>query len=251
MPKPVPLTVIGSFVSPYVRKVLAALELKQVPYRVDPITPFFGNDEFEKLSPLRRIPVLLDGNTVVNDSSIICAYIDETRSGHPLYPADAADRARARWIEEYADSRLGELTIWNLFYQRVVRRMVWNEEPDERRVADAIETGLPKALGQLETMLPRDGWCFGEIGVADIAVASFFQNAAYAGYAIDPERWPIAGAFVDRVLAHPVLQKLGAWEAIQMSATISGRRQALIEAGAPLTETTWAERTPRRGVMAL
>lgn len=251
MTHPAPLTVIGSFVSPYVRKVLAALELKQVPYQVDPITPFFGNDEFEILSPLRRIPVLLDGDTVVNDSSIICAYLDETRGGHPLYPADAAKRARARWIEEYADSRLGELTIWNLFYQRYVRQMVWNEEPDEQRVTDAIESGLPKALDLLETMLPSDGWLFGEIGVADISVASFFQNAAYAAYSIDPERWPRSAAFVERVLAHPVLQKLGAWEAIQLSTTISGRRQALIEFGAPLTESTWAERTPRRGVMTL
>ena len=251
MPQNAPLIVIGSFVSPYVRKVLAALELKRIAYQVDPITPFFGNDEFEKLSPLRRIPVLLDGDTVVNDSSIICAYLDETRGGHPLYPAGPADRAKARWIEEYADSRLGELTIWNLFYQRVVRRKEWNEEPDEQRVADTIETGLPKALDQLEAMLPGTGWLFGEIGVADVAVASFFQNAAYAGYAIDPQRWPMSAGFVDRVLAHPVLQKLGAWEAIQLSATISGRRQALLEAGAPLTEATWSERTPRRGVMAL
>jgi len=251
MAPPSPLTVIGSFVSPYVRKVLACLELKQVPYQVDPITPFFGNDEFGRLSPLRRIPVLLDGDTVVNDSSIICAYLDETRGGHPLYPADAANRARARWIEEYADSRLGELTIWGLFYQKFVRRMVWNEPADEDRVREVIDNGLPNALDQLEAMLPRDGWLFGEIGVADIAVASFFQNAAYAGYAIDPERWPVSAAFVDRVLAHPVLQKLGAWEAIQLSTTISGRRQALLEAGAPLTATTWADRTPRRGVMTL
>ena len=45
------LTVIGSFVSPYVRKVLVCLELKGLDYEVDPITPFFGNDEFTRLSP--------------------------------------------------------------------------------------------------------------------------------------------------------------------------------------------------------
>ena len=49
------LTVIGSFVSPYVRKVLACLALKELDYEIDPITPFYGNDEFERLSPLRRI----------------------------------------------------------------------------------------------------------------------------------------------------------------------------------------------------
>ncbi len=53
------MKIIGSFVSPYVRKVLACLNLKGLDYQVDPITPFFGNDEFERLSPLRRIPVLV------------------------------------------------------------------------------------------------------------------------------------------------------------------------------------------------
>ena len=75
------LTVIGSFVSPYVRKVLACLELKGLDYQVDPITPFFGNDEFTRLSPLRRIPVLIDGEVVLSDSSVICAYLDEAFGG--------------------------------------------------------------------------------------------------------------------------------------------------------------------------
>jgi glutathione S-transferase len=38
------LRVIGSFVSPYVRKVLACMNLKGVRYEVDPITPFYGNE---------------------------------------------------------------------------------------------------------------------------------------------------------------------------------------------------------------
>ena len=41
-----PSPIIGSFVSPYVRKVLACMNLKGIDYEVDPITPFFGNDEF-------------------------------------------------------------------------------------------------------------------------------------------------------------------------------------------------------------
>ena len=38
------MKIIGSFVSPYVRKVLVCLELKGLDYEVDPITPFYGND---------------------------------------------------------------------------------------------------------------------------------------------------------------------------------------------------------------
>ena len=67
--------IVGSFVSPYVRKVLACMNLKQIAYEVDPITPFYGNDEFERLSPLRRIPVLVDGDFSISDSSVICAYL--------------------------------------------------------------------------------------------------------------------------------------------------------------------------------
>jgi glutathione S-transferase len=48
------ITIVGSFVSPYVRKVLACLNLKGLDYEIDPITPFFGNDPFEQLSPLCR-----------------------------------------------------------------------------------------------------------------------------------------------------------------------------------------------------
>ena len=63
------LKIIGNHISPFVRKVLAVCEIKCLPYEVDSIVPFFGNESFGELSPLRRIPVLVDGATVVNDSS--------------------------------------------------------------------------------------------------------------------------------------------------------------------------------------
>ena len=65
------MKIIGSYISPYVRKVIACLNLKGIGYEIDPISPFFGNDEFERLSPLRRVPVLIDGDFAVSDSSVI------------------------------------------------------------------------------------------------------------------------------------------------------------------------------------
>ena len=41
------------------------------------------------------------------------------------------------------------------------------------------------------------------------------------------------------------------FEDVQRSADIKGRRQALIDAGARLTERTLGEREPRRGMMRL
>jgi len=245
------LTIIGSFVSPYVRKVLACMELKGLDYEVDPITPFFGNDEFTRLSPLRRIPVLIDGDFHCSDSTVVCAYLDEAYGGYPLLPDHPADRARARWLEEFADTRLGDVFIWGLFYQRFVRRMVWQEEPDQERVDKVLTEEVPGALDYLEGELPDTGFLFGRLGLADIAIASFFVNARYAGFEVDAGRWPKNARFVGAVLAEPAMAKLLALEAIQLNASIKGRRQALIDAGVRLTEQSWGLKEPRRGVMAL
>ncbi len=93
-----PLLIVGSYLSPYVRKVLVCLELKGIPYEVDPIVPFYGDDRFSALSPLRRIPVLVDGDLVITDSSVICQYLEELQPSPRLLPADIRDRARrAGW----------------------------------------------------------------------------------------------------------------------------------------------------------
>jgi glutathione S-transferase len=245
------IRIIGSFVSPYVRKVLACMHLKDLAYEVDPITPFYGNDEFERLSPLRRIPVLIDGDFCAGDSSVICAYLEEAYPGFPLLPADPKDRARARWFEEFADTRLGDLFIWGLFYQKIVHPIVWGEPGDQARIEKTLNDDIPAALDYLERELPADGFMFGNIGVADISIASFFRNGAYAGFEIDAARWPRSAAFVERTLAHPCFAELLRFEDVQRSAEIKGRRQALLDAGAPLTAETMGLREPRRGMMRL
>ena len=243
--------IIGSFVSPYVRKVLACMNLKGLPYEVDPITPFYGSDEFERLSPLRRIPVLVDGDFHISDSSVICAYLDEAYPGHRLFPAEPKDCARARWFEEFADSRLGDVFIWSLFYQKIVHPLVWGEPGDQGRIEKSLNEDIPAALDYLEAELPTDGFLFGDIGVADISIASFFRNGAYAGFEPDVARWPRTASFVERTLGHPCFADLLRFEDVQRSAEIKGRRQALLDAGAPLTAETIGVREPRRGMMCL
>lgn len=245
------MRVIGSFVSPYVRKVLACMHLKGLSYEIDPITPFFGNDEFRRLSPLCRIPVLIDGDFATSDSSVICSYLDEAYPGTPLLPSDPKDRARARWFEEFADTRLGDLFIWGLFYQKVVHPLVWGEPGDEERIAKVIEQDAPEALDYLEGELPESGWLFGDFGLADISIASFFRNAAYAGFEPDAGRWPCVARYVRAALAHDAFGVTKAFEDIQRSVDVKGRRQALLDAGAPLTAETLGVATPRKGKMRL
>lgn len=112
------VTVIGNYLSPYVRKVLVCLEFKGIRYEIDPIVPFFGNDEFARLSPLRRVPLLIDDAVAVSDSTVICEYLEDRYPEPRLVPRTPAQRARARWFEEYADSRMGDAT----FFADVPRR---------------------------------------------------------------------------------------------------------------------------------
>jgi len=245
------MKIVGSYVSPYVRKVLACMALKGVAYEIDPITPFFGNDEFRRLSPLCRIPVLIDGDLVLSDSSVICAYLDERYPGYPLLPEAVEQRARARWLEEFADTRMGDVFIWGLFYQKIVHPIVWGEPGDAARIERTLAEDAPWVLDYLEAELPAEGWLFGAFGLADIAIATFFPNAAYAGFTVHAARWPKTAAFVARALAHPAFADLQRFEQAQLSTNPAGRRQALLAAGAPLTAETLGTREPRRGMMKL
>ncbi|MEP7187299.1 MAG: glutathione S-transferase family protein [Rhodanobacter sp.] len=239
------LRVIGSYVSPYVRKVLVCLEMKGIDYEVDPIAPFVGNDEFGRLSPLRRVPVLIDDRLVLNDSSVICQYLEDKYPSPSVFPRDITDRAQARWLEEFADTRLGEVLVVRLFYQLGVKRHLFHEETDQAVVAQAREVDVPEALDYLENQLPDEGFVFGVPSIADITIASFFRTAAFVRYVIDAERWPRCAALVQQTLALPPFAKLARFEECILRLPLVEQRPALIAAGAPLSSDTLGNTAPR------
>ena len=54
-------------------------------------------------------------------------------------------------------------------------------------------------LDYLEGQVPADGWVFGDFSMADLSIVSPFINAGYAGYEVDPERWPSVAGLIARV----------------------------------------------------
>jgi glutathione S-transferase len=243
-----PVRVIGSYLSPYVRKVLAVLELKGLRYEIDPIVPFMGDDRFTALSPLRRVPVLVDDRVTLADSTVICQYLDDRWPSPPLYPVDVADRARARWLEEYADSRMGDVFIWGLFDHAVIAPSVWGTPRDLAAIERITSTEIPPVLDYLETQLPAAGFLFGAPGIADISIGVFLRNAAFARFRIDVARWPVTAAFADRVLAQQCLTQLQPFEMLMLRTPIAEQRAALLAAGAPVTAETVGGLVPRKGV---
>jgi glutathione S-transferase len=243
------VSIIGSYVSPYVRKVLVCLDLKGIAYEIDPIIPFMGDERFSKLSPIRRIPVLIDDRVTLCDSSVICQYLEERYPTPPLYPADIADRARARWLEEFADTRMGEVFIWGLFNQVVINPFVWGKSTDQDILNRVLNEDIPHVLNYLEPHLPDEGFIFSQVSIADISLACFFRNAAFARFKVDAALWPRTAAFIERVLALPSFQKLKPFEDKMMRTPPPQQRAALAEIGAPIMKESYGSPTPRPGLM--
>ena len=244
-----PVTLIGNPVSPYVRKVLAACALKGVEVRLDPLTPFMGDDDFETLSPLRRIPVWLEGDVVLCDSSVILQYIEETRPGPSLWPADPVERARARFIEELADTRLFDLLGWKLFFQLALKPRFFGGETDQAVVDHARDVEIPALLDYLETLMPEDGFLFGEVTMADLSLAPAFLNAGAVGFTVDAARWPRLAAWLDRVETDTPLGALNALARALMRTPVKHHRDRLPEFGFTPSERSWIGAEARRGPM--
>lgn len=244
-------TIIGNPLSPYVRKVLICMALKGLTYRLDPIAPFVGNDEFSRLSPLRRIPVLIDGDLVLNDSSVICEYLHDVHPQTPLYPLEPRQRARVRWLEEYCDSRLGEVIIRRMFFEKGLKRFLFNQPTDEAAFAKARDVELPRVLDYLQSQLPAEGWITGDLSMADISIASFFRNAAFVRYQVDAQRWPRVAGLLQRAWALPAFVRLAEIEERIARTPLPQQREVLIEMGVELTEQSLGDGPPQAGAMAM
>jgi glutathione S-transferase len=115
---PEPVTIIGSYLSPYVRKVLFCLDFKGIGYRIDPIVPFLGDDRFSRLSPVRRVPVLIDdrvfvfGDVSIADISVATFFRNASFAGFGVdgqrWPITAAFVERVLAIESFAALRVFE-----------------------------------------------------------------------------------------------------------------------------------------------
>lgn len=199
------ITLHGVTPSPFVRKVVLCLKLKGLDYEQVDVFPVNMPEEFKKLSPLLKIPALEDGDLKLSDSSVICEYLNDKYPSYDLFPQSAEDKAKARWYEEYADSVMIGLAS-GLFFERVLKPMIGGEA-DEARVDAIILKKLPEQYKYIETFIPEQGFLFGEtLLLADIALATHFINAGYAGYEIDKTLAPKFYHYVERFKAEPLVK---------------------------------------------
>jgi len=200
-------TLMGSSISPFVRKVMVFLAEKGVAYEHQDVNPFSPPDGFREVSPLGRIPVLRHDDHVVNDSSIICRYLERLHPTPAFYPSDPYDSARVEWIEEYMDGGFIPVAGAKVFLPLVLRPLMTGKDADETEPRKVIDNELPPFFEYLDNQLGNGGYFVGNsMSIADISVASLAVNARLAGVNPDAKRFPKLHAFLKRMHARPSLQ---------------------------------------------
>ena len=245
-------TIIGSPISPYARKVFAVCALKGIEVEIDPLVAFFGDDRFTKLSPVRRIPIYRDARVTLCDSSVICQYLEDAYPSPRLYPEDIVERAQARWLEEYADTRIGDVFAWRIFQAAVIDPGIWGRPRDKAALEAAVTTELPEIMDYLEEQIPAHGYIFGDISIADISIVPYFANLSWARVEADANRWPKTVAWVRRVREEAPFAQFEKMGAALLRVPVLEHRRVLAELGVKLTaDTHMTATTPRRGPMTV
>ena len=76
--------------------------------------------EVVRVNPKQQVPVLIHGDVEIFDSTQIFEYVEHLRPQPPLWPADPADRARARLLELKSDE---------VYFPPIIRLMSLQETP--------------------------------------------------------------------------------------------------------------------------
>ena len=198
------MILLGASVSPFVRKVLVVAAEKGVKLENRPINPSTSQDPlFLSASPFRKIPVLVDGDFTLADSTAIVTYLEALHPQPAVLPAAPRERARAIWFEEMADTILFPAGQ-RIFFNRVVAPKFLGRAGDLTAASDAQEALLPPVYEYLESVMPTEGFLVGSaLSIADIAVAGMLVNMTYCNAAPAASKYPKLAGFLARNMARP------------------------------------------------
>lgn len=99
-----------TFRSPYARKVQILLAEKGLEVQTIAVDLQNKSKEFQALGPMAKVPVLVDGDVVVSDSTVIAEYLEDRYPEPAMYGQGWEGRLRSRHWEELGDS-LGDAAI--------------------------------------------------------------------------------------------------------------------------------------------
>jgi glutathione S-transferase len=158
--------------------------------------------EFLKLNPYGKVPVLIDDDIVIYDSTIINEYLDEEYPNPSLMPEDSAGRARVRLLEDFCD---------NSFIAPSIVLSAELYKPEAERDGEKVrrcQSEMARVLARLDGHLDGKPFLGGDFSLADAAFAPRAIILAKLGVEIDPRLQQVA-AWVTRLRERPSVRLLG------------------------------------------
>ena len=173
-----PMLLIGSLASPYVRKVRIVLAEKKLDYRFQEDNPWAADTQLPQTNPLGKVPVLvLDGKDVLYDSRVIVEYLDTLSPVGKLIPTSGRERAHVKTWEALADGVLDAGVAARL-------EQTWAGRTETERCAAWVERSLCKVqcgLDAMESQTPAgQPFLTGQhLSLADVAVVTALDWLAF------------------------------------------------------------------------
>ncbi|MDD5297792.1 MAG: glutathione S-transferase [Rhodocyclaceae bacterium] len=98
------MKLIGTFTSPYVRKTRIVLAEKKIDYEFVLDSPWEEGSGVPDLNPLGKVPILiLDDDSTLFDSRVICEYLDNAAPNNRLLPQTNRERIQVKRWEALSD----------------------------------------------------------------------------------------------------------------------------------------------------
>lgn len=193
------LTLYGHPFSSYTQKVLVALYENATPFEfrsLGPDTPEHAADWLRRW-PLRKFPLLVDGEHDVAESSIIIEYLQLAYPGPVrLLPADPMAALEVRFLDRFFD-----LHVMTAAQHAVDGALTGDPARRQEGVALSAEK-LERAYAWLEGRLAGRAWAAGaDFTMADCAAAPFLFYADWVHRMSDA--YPVLRAYRARLLARP------------------------------------------------
>ena len=194
--------------SPYVRSVIVALEIKGVPYRVQPIDrrPIaggLGSAEHRRLHPFGRVPIIDDGEFRIYETQAILRYLDARFPQSPLQPTEPQALGRMSQAMGILDCYMFTQSIRPIGAQRVVRPALMGAAPDEAVVAEALPA-TEVCLTALDRLLANDKFFAGDaLSLADVMLAPQLHLLSPVPEVRAMLESTHLLAWLERMLAHP------------------------------------------------
>jgi len=187
--------------SPFARKVrIGAIELgliDKIEFMPVTVVPGQANDEYSKIHPLKKLPVLILGNgDVIVDSYVIVEYLDELAGGGKLIPASGALRWKVKSDHSLLQGMLDSMLLCR--YEKMVRPepLRWQAWADDHW--NRAWTGMARFEGKVDAMMTRP------LDIAQIALACVL---GYADFRFADCGWrkayPKLDAFHQKMLERP------------------------------------------------